>query len=64
MSPDWVDYSRIAGLKREAQLKLASVRPGTFGQAGRIQGVTPSDLAVLAVWVRKGHSPAEPAPAA
>ncbi|MEY4485169.1 MAG: tRNA uridine-5-carboxymethylaminomethyl(34) synthesis enzyme MnmG, partial [Verrucomicrobiota bacterium] len=52
--PEWVDYSVIYGLKREARLKLESIRPATFGQAGRIQGVTPADLAVVSVWVKKG----------
>ena len=56
--PEHLDYSKIHGLKREAQLKLQSVRPATFGQAARIQGVTPADLALLSVWVR-GNKPAE-----
>ncbi len=51
--PAWVDYGSIQGLKREAQAKLSQLRPATFGQAARIQGVTPSDLAVVQVWVRK-----------
>jgi tRNA uridine 5-carboxymethylaminomethyl modification enzyme len=50
--PDGLDYTAINGLKREAQLKLQNIRPGTFGQAGRIQGVTPADLAVLAVHLK------------
>ena len=53
--PEWVDYSQLSGLKKEARLKLATIRPATFGQASRIQGVTPSDLAVVAVSVRKGR---------
>lgn len=51
--PEWVDYSSVRGLKREAQQKLAAIRPRTFGQASRIQGVTPSDLALLTVLVEK-----------
>lgn len=51
--PDWVDYGAIKSLKREAQLKLTQLRPATFGQAARIQGVTPSDLAVVQVWVKR-----------
>ncbi len=43
---EW-DYALISGLKREASQKLASVRPLTLGQAGRIQGVTPADIAIL-----------------
>ncbi len=51
--PDWVDYGAIQSLKREDQLKLTQLRPATFGQAARIQGVTPSDLAVVQVWVKR-----------
>jgi tRNA uridine 5-carboxymethylaminomethyl modification enzyme len=52
--PATLDYSRVSGLKKEAQLKLAQIRPATLGQAGRIQGVTPADMALLAILVRKG----------
>lgn len=52
--PDWVDYSAMKGLKKEAMLKLQSIRPATFGQAARIQGVTPADLAVVSVVLKKG----------
>ena len=51
--PDWLDYQALPGLKREAQLKLAQIRPATFGQAARIQGVTPADLAVIAVAAKR-----------
>lgn len=51
--PNWVDYATIKGLKREAQLKMASVRPQTIGQASRIQGVTPADIALLTVMVER-----------
>lgn len=50
--PEGLDYTAINGLKREAQLKLQNIRPSTFGQAGRIQGVTPADLAVLAIHLK------------
>ena len=59
--PDWMDYRSLTGLKREAQLKLAQIRPATFGQAARIQGVTPADLAVVAVAAR-GKKSAAPQP--
>ena len=61
--PEWVDYQALTGLKREAQLKLTQIRPATFGQAARIQGVTPADLAVIAVVARKGRKPSAPATA-
>ncbi|MCB1236895.1 MAG: tRNA uridine-5-carboxymethylaminomethyl(34) synthesis enzyme MnmG, partial [Verrucomicrobiae bacterium] len=40
--PPWIDYETVRGLKREAQQKLATIRPQTLGQAGRISGITPS----------------------
>jgi tRNA uridine 5-carboxymethylaminomethyl modification enzyme len=56
--PEWMDYATLPGLKREAQLKLHQIRPATFGQAARIQGVTPADLAVIAVVAKKGNKSA------
>jgi tRNA uridine 5-carboxymethylaminomethyl modification enzyme len=55
--PEWLDYSAVHGLKREAQLKLQAVRPATLGQAARIQGVTPADIALLAITIRRGREP-------
>lgn len=43
------DYCRITGLRREAAEKLARLRPATVGQASRIDGVTPADIAILLV---------------
>jgi tRNA uridine 5-carboxymethylaminomethyl modification enzyme len=54
--PESLDYGRINGLKKEAQLKLAQIRPATLGQATRIQGVTPADIALLAIILRQGLS--------
>jgi len=52
--PGW-DFDRIDGLSREAREKLRAVRPATLGAAGRVEGVTPADAAVLAVhWKRCG----------
>jgi tRNA uridine 5-carboxymethylaminomethyl modification enzyme len=51
--PDEINYLEISGLKREAQLKLQSIRPRTLGQAGRISGITPADISLLAVWLEK-----------
>jgi tRNA uridine 5-carboxymethylaminomethyl modification enzyme len=53
--PDWIDYANVRGLKKEAQQKLMSIRPQTLGQAGRIQGVTPADVALLTVILEKGR---------
>ena len=52
--PDSIDYSMLRGLKKEAQLRLAQIRPATLGQAARIQGVTPADVSLLAIALRKG----------
>ncbi|MBL9155802.1 MAG: tRNA uridine-5-carboxymethylaminomethyl(34) synthesis enzyme MnmG [Verrucomicrobiales bacterium] len=52
--PDWIDYPSVRGLKREAQMKLDRIRPQTLGQAGRISGITPADMALLAVWIERG----------
>lgn len=52
--PGSFDYASLHGLKSEARLRLTQIRPATLGQAGRIQGVTPADIALLAVALRKG----------
>lgn len=52
--PDWVDYQQIRGLKTEARQKLEQIRPRTLGQASRISGINPTDLALLAIHIKKG----------
>ncbi len=47
------DYDRIRGLSTEAQGKLAKIRPISLGQAGRISGVSPADVSLLAVWLKR-----------
>jgi tRNA uridine 5-carboxymethylaminomethyl modification enzyme len=54
--PDWINYDEIHGLKKEARLKLKSILPRTFGQAGRISGINPSDVALVRIWARRGPS--------
>ena len=51
--PDNMDYRAIAGLRLEAQEKLAQIRPMSIGQAGRISGVSPADIAVLLIWLEQ-----------
>ena len=51
--PPDVDYDAIPALKTEARQRFARVRPATIGQASRIPGITPSDIACLLVWCRK-----------
>jgi tRNA uridine 5-carboxymethylaminomethyl modification enzyme len=51
--PDDVDFTAIPALKREAQLRFSEIRPRTIGQANRIPGITPADIAILVVWLEK-----------
>jgi len=51
--PDSFDYSKVSGLKAEARQHLATIRPTTIGQASRISGITPADVAILAIALRK-----------
>jgi tRNA uridine 5-carboxymethylaminomethyl modification enzyme len=51
--PEGLDYSQIPGLKTEARMKLDTMRPQTLGQASRIAGINPSDVAILSVWLKK-----------
>jgi tRNA uridine 5-carboxymethylaminomethyl modification enzyme len=51
--PMEIDYASVPGLRNEARQKLAKIRPESIGQAGRISGVTPSDLGILTIWIRK-----------
>jgi tRNA uridine 5-carboxymethylaminomethyl modification enzyme len=52
--PDWLKYDQIPSLRTEARVKLEKIRPATLGQASRISGVSPADISVLMVWLRKG----------
>jgi tRNA uridine 5-carboxymethylaminomethyl modification enzyme len=51
--PEAIDYATLRGLRNEAREKLARFRPATIGQAGRLAGVTPADVAVLLVHVER-----------
>ncbi|MHB9036478.1 MAG: tRNA uridine-5-carboxymethylaminomethyl(34) synthesis enzyme MnmG [Armatimonadota bacterium] len=51
--PDGVNYEQMRSLSREAREKLDRIRPTTLGQASRIPGVTPSDVAMLAVFLEQ-----------
>ncbi|MBQ7642706.1 MAG: tRNA uridine-5-carboxymethylaminomethyl(34) synthesis enzyme MnmG [Clostridia bacterium] len=51
--PEDIDYSAIKGLRVEAREKLASIRPLNLGQAARISGVNPADVAVLMVYLSR-----------
>ncbi|MEM1212221.1 MAG: FAD-dependent oxidoreductase [Planctomycetota bacterium] len=51
--PGDLDYTGLPGLRGEAAKQLSKFRPGTLGQAGRIEGVNPADLLVVSVALRK-----------
>lgn len=51
--PEDIDYSAIGGLRTEAIQKLEKLRPHSIGQASRISGVSPADIAVLVVYLKK-----------
>jgi tRNA uridine 5-carboxymethylaminomethyl modification enzyme len=50
---DNIDYSLVSGLSNEARAKLEAIRPRTVGQAGRLDGLTPAALGILAAYVRR-----------
>jgi len=50
---DDLDYSAMPGLSMEVRQKLQAIRPRTIGQAGRIDGVTPAALTLLAAHIRR-----------
>ena len=51
--PSEADYSAIQGLRLEAREKLNAVRPLNLGQAARISGVSPADIAALMIWLER-----------
>jgi tRNA uridine 5-carboxymethylaminomethyl modification enzyme len=52
--PDRINYETVNGLRFEARQKFTKIRPATLGQAGRISGITPADIALLTVHLQKG----------
>lgn len=53
--PESIDYTRVASLSLEAVDKLTKVKPKTIGQASRVSGVNPADIAVLSIYLKKSR---------
>ena len=51
--PDGMDYMSLQGLRTEARQKLTKIQPGSVGQASRISGVSPADIAALLLYLKK-----------
>ena len=59
--PNWLDYNEIPGLRSETRQKLATARPRSLGQAARVSGITPTDVAIISIWLSKNHLHKAPA---
>jgi tRNA uridine 5-carboxymethylaminomethyl modification enzyme len=57
--PPHFDYAAVPQLRAEAREKLARVRPASIGQAGRVSGITPADLAVILIYIGSPAVPTE-----
>jgi tRNA U34 5-carboxymethylaminomethyl modifying enzyme MnmG/GidA len=53
--PKWLDYDKCVAVRFESREKLKKFRPETLAQASRIPGVNPSDVAILAIIIKRGH---------
>jgi len=53
--PAWLNYREVTSLRYESREKLDKVRPENLGQASRIPGVNPADIAVLSLLIKRGH---------
>ena len=51
--PRNIDYEQIGGLRLETRQKLAATRPDSIGKAGRVNGITPTDLSIISIWLEK-----------
>lgn len=60
--PASFDYSAVPSLRNEARQKLAKLRPATLGQASRISGVSPADISILTVWLKRAADDNSSAP--
>jgi len=53
--PADLDFWKIAGLRSETRQKLSVIRPTSLGQAARVSGITPSDIAIISIWLASKH---------
>ena len=53
--PAWLDYDKLTAVRFESREKLKKYLPETLAQAARIPGVNPSDVAVMAIIIKRGH---------
>ena len=53
--PEGINYDDVLSLRLEARQRLAQIRPSSIGQASRLSGVTPADVAVLLVYLEKNQ---------
>jgi tRNA uridine 5-carboxymethylaminomethyl modification enzyme len=54
--PGEFDFSTVPSLRLEARQKFSKIRPATIGQAARISGVSPADISILMVWLKRSAS--------
>lgn len=54
--PPGFDFGTVPSLRNEARQKLVQIRPATLGQASRISGVSPADIGILMVWLKRSAS--------
>ena len=54
--PEGFDYAVVPSLRIEARQKFMKIRPATLGQASRISGVSPADVGILMVWLKRGST--------
>ena len=53
--PKWLDYDACTSVRYESREKLKKYRPENLAQASRIPGVNPADIALLAIFIKRGH---------
>jgi tRNA uridine 5-carboxymethylaminomethyl modification enzyme len=54
--PAWLDYDKLTAVRYESREKLKKYLPETLAQAAKIPGVNPSDIAVMAIIIKRGHA--------